>query len=286
VENYKTRYTPALDRVGWGPHPLLEAALRSIPPPDDADIEIAVASEAPAGASTGTSAAVLVAMLGALDRLAGGQRTPYEVAYEAHAVETRQLGGESGIQDQLCAAFGGVNFIDIVEYPRAVVSQLALSDNTRRELADRLALVYLGRPHNSSAVHQKVFVDLERFGPDDPRLVALRTAAERARDAVLAADFQALGRAMRDNTNTQAALHGDLVSSDAWRVISIADRHGAIGWKVNGAGGEGGSITLLTDGDVDRKLAMLGAVEQENPACRIIPIALSGAGLRVSSQPS
>jgi D-glycero-alpha-D-manno-heptose-7-phosphate kinase len=286
VENYNTRYTLARDARSWGPHPLLEAALRTIPPPDDVDVEITVGSEAPAGASTGTSASVLVALLGALARLANAEWTPYTVAYDAHAVETTRLGGESGIQDQLCATFGGINFIDIIEYPDAVVSQLPIPDNTHHELDERLALVYLGRPHNSSAVHQKVFANLARLGPENAQLVALRAAAEHARDAVLAGDFDALGRAMRDNTDAQAALHSDLVSPEAWGVISIARAYGAIGWKVNGAGGDGGSITLLTDRDPDRKAALLRAVSQEAPAYREVPIALSDEGLRVWTEPS
>jgi D-glycero-alpha-D-manno-heptose-7-phosphate kinase len=284
VENYNMRYAPVLDGAGWGPHPLLEAAIRTIPPPGDVDVEITVGSQAPPGASTGTSAAMVVALLGALDRLAGRRRTPYQTACDAHAVETRLLGGESGIQDQLCAAFGGVNFIDIIQYPRAVVSQLELSADTCQELANRLALVYLGRPHSSSTVHRKVFGDLGQIGPDDARLVALRAAAERARDALLAGDFEALGRAMRENTDVQAALHADLVSVDASRVISIARAHGAIGWKVNGAGGNGGSITLLGNGEPQRKAAMMRAIEQENRAFRQIPIALSRDGLRVWSK--
>src|SRR3712207_7723432 len=40
----------------------------------------------------------------------------------------------------------------------------------------------------------------------------------------------------------------ELVHRDAWRVIEIAQAHGAVGWKVNGAGGDGGTITLLSDG--------------------------------------
>jgi D-glycero-alpha-D-manno-heptose-7-phosphate kinase len=279
VENYGTRY-PLDDQV-WGAHPLLEAAVRAVPPPDNVDVEIAIRSDAPAGAAAGTSAAVLVALLGALDRLAGGTRTPYELAYEAHAVETTRLGGESGIQDQLCAAHGGINFIEIADYPRAVVTRLDLPRSAREQLEQRLALVYLGRPHSSSDVHHKVLRDLARTGPEDGRLEALRAAASAAREAALAGDFAALGRAMRENTDTQAVLHSDLVCADAWRVIEIAAAHGAAGWKVNGAGGDGGSITLLGDGRLDQKAAMIRAIERDNPAFRHIPIEVSEDGLRV-----
>ena len=77
ARNYGMRYAPDLHASGWGPHPLLEAAFREIAPPADRDIEVTIASKAPAGASTGTSAAALVALLGALDSVAGGHRTAH-----------------------------------------------------------------------------------------------------------------------------------------------------------------------------------------------------------------
>lgn len=281
VQNFGVRYAPVLDAATWGPHPLLEAAFREIRPPADVDIDITIRSDAPVGASTGTSAAVVVALLGALDRLAEGHRTAQEIASAAHAVETVHLGRQSGIQDQLCSAFGGVNFIEIPEYPRAVVSQLTLPDPILQELQRRLALIYLGRPHSSSAVHEKVVRDLERRGPECAPLVRLRAAAERARDALLAGDFDALGSAMRDNTTMQAELHAELVHGDAWRVIEIAASQGAAGWKVNGAGGDGGSITLLSSARPAAKRALIGAVTLANPTLVPIPIVISREGLRV-----
>ena len=58
---------------------------------------------------------------------------------------------------------------------------------------------------------------------------------------------------MRDNTAAQAELHADLIHVDARRVFEIAAAHGAAGWKVNGAGGDGGSITLLSGADPSSK---------------------------------
>ena len=134
-------------------------------------------------------------------------------------------------------------------------------------------------------MHRHVLRELERMGPDSAPLNALRAAATRARDAVLTGDFDALGHAMRDNTDAQAALHADLVSAEAWRMIDIAAAHGAIGWKVNGAGGDGGSITLLGGGHSARTTAMIRAIEQESPAFKHIPTTLSRDGLRVWSEP-
>jgi D-glycero-alpha-D-manno-heptose-7-phosphate kinase len=281
ARNYDLRYAPSLDSPEWGPHPLLEASFREISSPANADIEVTIRSDAPAGASTGTSAAVLVALLGALDRLAGGRRGPQEIASAAHRVETVHLGQQSGIQDQLCSAFGGANFIEMTEYPHAVVSPLTLPDSIRHELQRRLALIYLGRPHRSSPIHERVVRDLEQRGPDCAHLEALRGAAERARDAFIAGDFDALGSAMRDNTAAQAEMHADLVHRDAWRVIEIAAAHGAAGWKVNGAGGDGGSITLLSSARPSARRAMVRAILQDNPSLVPIPIVISRQGLRV-----
>ena len=281
VQNRGMRYAPDLCATRWGAHPLLEAALREIKPPEDVDIEVTITSDAPAGASTGTSASVVVALLGALDHLGGGRRSKQEIASAAHAVETVHLGQQSGIQDQLCAAFGGANFIDMSEYPRAVVSPLDLPDPIRQELDRRLALIYLGRPHSSSAVHEKVAKNLERLGPDCAPLDRLRRAAEHARDALVAGDIGAFGSAMRDNTNVQAELHPELVHADAWRVIEIAESHGAAGWKVNGAGGDGGSITLLASGKPGATRAMVQAIVDDNPRLVPIPIEISSDGLRV-----
>ena len=79
----------------------------------------------------------------------------------------------------------------------------------------------------------------------------------------------------------QAELHPALVSDAARRVIDVARTHGALGWKINGAGGEGGSITLLGAASRPLQRDMLRAVEGVDPSIRVIPTYLSRYGLRV-----
>jgi D-glycero-alpha-D-manno-heptose-7-phosphate kinase len=287
AENYGDRYAfspqPGLaaHREAVGLHPLLEAAVAELPPPEDVAIEITIYSEAPAGCSTGTSATVCVALLGALDRLTPGRMAPHEVAYAAHRIEVERLGRQSGIQDQLCAAYGGVNYIEMFAYPHATVSQLDLPNPIWWELERRLLLIYLGKTHSSSAVHEQVIAGLEREGGASPRLAALRRTAARSRDALYAGDFAALGRAMADNTAAQGALHPALVSAEAHALIALARARGALGWKVNGAGGAGGSLTLLCGADPGARRRLIQAIAEDFPHFRPIPIALSRFGLRV-----
>lgn len=285
AENYGERYT--LEDVGgaYDRHPLLEAALDFMGVPDDVALEIDLFSEAPVGCSTGTSASVSVALIGALDLLTPGRLTAHEVARAAHRIETELLHQQCGVQDQLASAYGGINFIEILDYPHAVVSPLHLAPDVLWELEQRLSLVFLGQSHSSSKVHQVVIAELEDSGPDSEKLRPLRKMPLRARDALYAGDFAALGKTMIENTEAQANLHADLVSPRHQAVIDLARQHGAIGWKVNGAGGDGGSVTLLSGPKAAEKREMLRNVQAGIPGTQNIPINLSPLGLRVWDTP-
>ena len=286
AENYGERFAVKTDEPGiWNKHPLLEAAIEFMEIPERYAVEVNIFSEAPSGCSTGTSAAVTVALIGALDRLTPGQMTPHEVARTAHAVETEKLKQQCGIQDQLCSAYGGICYIEMDRYPSAIVSQLHVANAIWWEFERRLVLIFLGKAHSSSKIHEKVIRELEGEGPESGRLETLRRTAERAKDALLAGDFRALGRSMIDNTEGQGKLHPDLVSRDAHEIIEIARGHGAIGWKVNGAGGDGGSITILCGPDASSKRAIVRDVQAANPLFQNIPLYLSRMGLRVWETP-
>jgi D-glycero-alpha-D-manno-heptose-7-phosphate kinase len=185
----------------------------------------------------------------------------------------------------MAAAHGGINFVDVFDYPGARVHPLGVSHETRAALERQLLLVFLGRTHQSSAVHEAVVRDVADVGPEHPVIVALRQMAVRARDAALAGDLAALGEAMRANTDAQRRLHPSLVGSDAARVIAIAQAHGALGWKVNGAGGEGGSVSILATQDPAVRDAIEDAIEAAGAGYRVIPFRIATTGLRVWDAP-
>ena len=280
AENYGERYVRHPEKNGWDRHPLLEAAIECMKIPDDLAFEVTIFSEAPAGAGTGTSAAVTVALIGALDRLTPGHMTPHEVAYTAHSVEVNWLKQQCGIQDQLCSAYGGINYIEMHRYPHACVSAIQVPNAIWWELERRLTLIFLGKAHSSSDIHRRVIRELENAGPQCQKIEDLRKTAEKSRDAIYAGDFVALGQAMIDNTEAQGRLHADLISPAAHRIIEMAKAAGALGWKVNGAGGDGGSVTILNGPRSDAKRQLIRDIEKENPLFSNIPIYLSRHGLR------
>ncbi len=259
-----------------GRHPLLEAVAARFAP-RGGHLRVEVGAPVPPGSSLGTSAAVVVAMASALLHLDGRRLPPGELARLAHMVETSDLGLQSGVQDQVAAAFGGANRVTISPYPEFRVEALDLGPAMASGLSERLFTVYLGG-HDSSAVHRAVIARLEQAPEEATRLMgALREAASEAARALGEGDLSALGAALAANTETQAALHPDLVNPTARSVIELARAHGALGWKVNGAGGHGGTVTVLAGDDPRGVRAALDNLD----AVLLLPLHVSSSGAKV-----
>jgi len=280
AENYGQIFRVDPARPSAALHPLLQTAVQSLPPSGPLNLEVRLHSPVPAGISTGTSASVCVALLGALDFLRGGRLGPAGLAELAHRVETEKLGRQSGIQDQICAAYGGICFIDVRSYPKARVERILPDRAVLGELERRLCLVYLGRPHSSSDIHESVIARLEKRGGRSTALDRLSGLAAHGRSALLEGDLETYGGIMIDNNEAQRALHPKLVSDRADRVIAIARKHGASGWKVNGAGGKGGSLTILASPDDGLRRRMIAAVLELGGGIRHLPVSLSPAGVQ------
>jgi len=245
----------------------------------DVGYSISVYSDAPPGASIGTSAAVSVALIASLDRLSDGHLTAHEIAQMAHSIETKYLNLECGVQDQLASAYGGINFIDVNRYPYSVVSPVPISDQIWWELEQRLALVYIGIPHESSAIHKIVIESLGKTPSLDNRIEKLRVLARRAKNALIDGNFVEFGDIMNESTAVQKSMHPELVCSQFREIIDIVKHYKALGCKVNGAGGDGGSLSILFGECREDKRKCLKVLEEKG--FNILPIYLARRGLRV-----
>jgi D-glycero-alpha-D-manno-heptose-7-phosphate kinase len=273
------------------PDPLIGACLDEAEVPEGAWL-LDVGSSVPPGASMGTSASVCVAVLAALDCLRGtGKHVPLALGRElrsasdlaalvrrAHLVETLRLSQQSGIQDQWAAAAGGAALLEMEAYPSGRLTPLALAPETRAALDARLLVLLFGQGHNSSEVHRQVVEALRDAGSGDARLEALRLCAHEGARALAAGDLDAYGAVLRRNTAIQGELHPSLVCAEAHAVIDAVRGEAAIGWKVNGAGGSGGSMTLLAASAAsrDRLVARLG---QQCPWASPLDVRLARAGV-------
>ena len=170
-----SRWDRSRRSIGWSPRPSVKRA-----PIGPVDVRLRVTAAVPPASSLGTSASVCVGVIAALDAIRGDIRPPPALAAAAHRAEVERFGRQSGIQDQLAAAHGGANLVDIVRYPDAVARPVAVPAALWTALDERLAHVAYGSPHDSSTVHEEVIAALADEGPSSPRLERLRQLADEA----------------------------------------------------------------------------------------------------------
>ena len=193
------------------------------------------------GAGLGTTGAVNVALLAAID---GGKSDPLEIAENAYRFEM-QLRNTGGRQDQWAAALGGFNHLLFIgeRVERLPLEPLQSSKNW---LSKHLILVDSGIEHVSGEMHQEVW---EKFKQGDSKveegLLLLRTAAKKMAEG--------LNRDRRDSvveSLKQVCAGVDLIDKKIHAPFKpvieplIEERH-VMGWKAVGAGGGGCAILLV-----------------------------------------
>jgi D-glycero-alpha-D-manno-heptose-7-phosphate kinase len=235
-------------------------------------VHLRVRSGAPPASGLGSSAALGVGAIGALAAFNGRHLLPHEVARESQLLETQELKLECGVQDQLASAYGGVNFME-VEYPHARIFPIRLDPGLLCELEDRFVLVYTGKSHFSSGMHQKVISEAEQHRGD---FDALAAAAVAGKEALLGCDLDAFGAAMNANWEAQKRLHPDITTPEIEALHDAAFKAGAGGFKANGAGG-GGTVTILARRDQSQKVAAAA----ERLGMTVLPALVDTTGLQV-----
>lgn len=281
VRNYERVMTLAEARIH---HPLLAVALDEIPLPEHLSYRITISADMPPGSSTGTSAAVSVALLAALATVNTTTIAPNELAKRAHRLETYHLAQQSGVQDQIGAAFGGANFIEITAYPKTRITPLLLSAKTIAAFNAQHMLFYYGKPHQSSAIHSQVIHHLPDNQASLSALDQMRYAARTAASSLSQGNVRLFAEQLKLNTEAQAALHPELISSTARGIIAIAQSFDAWGWKVNGAGGDGGSISIVGSDCNDQSTAMHHEILRQFPGVQYISSAFCPHGVTISVQ--
>jgi D-glycero-alpha-D-manno-heptose-7-phosphate kinase len=237
-----------------GRHPIIEHAVLAARVPGL--LEVDIADSVLAGSGLGTSASVMVALVAALSAAAGESLSTEALVSRAHRYETI-TGKQSGVQDHAAAAWGGISRLE-VRYPEVRRHEVVVPAAAFAGLRSRLHTVFLGTPHASSELHDDVIARLDA-GHGGRELDLMRAAAARAAASLGAGDLDAFGASLTAAHEAIAEMHGRLVGDDANELVELARVHGAAGWKVNGAGGDGGSIVVLGPDDVERNAALVEA---------------------------
>lgn len=229
---------------------LLKAAIRRMGIKEGMDVY--VNTEAPPGCGTGTSASVAVSLVAALTKFLNKKIFPIKIANLAHKLEIEELGLESGVQDQYAVSMGGVNFMEI-SYPSVKMTPIKLKKSKICELECQLILIYLGS-RKSNEMHKAV---IENYKKGDKTTLKsfeiIKNCAFEMKNAINSKDLNYIGELMNKNWDAQKKLHKMMVNPLINKAESLSFNNGAIGFKLNGAGG-GGSATIIAEIGKEYKL--------------------------------
>ena len=230
-----------------GPLDLLAGFVRRAQP--DFGLELTVMAEAPPGSGLGSSGAVGVACMAALQAAQGMPVEAEAIAAEANRVEREDLGHAGGSQDSFGAALGGFNLIHYLDGGRERVQRLSVSQATRRLLEERCVLVYTGEAHLSSSIHEDIRTNYAQ--PGSPTLDAMHQLARLARDgAALIEEGQvdAFGELLNESWRQLKRLHPSC-DSERLRSFFAAAQPLMVGGKACGAAGGGCILFLAREGE-------------------------------------
>jgi len=213
---------------------------------DEGILSVNYTCDVPVGSGLGTTGAINVALLAAIEGMAElGGTERQSVAEQAFQFESL-LGNKGGRQDQWAAAHGGWNHLlfmgdDVEEMPFSPVR------SAERWLSKHLVLANTGIPHVSGDLHKMIW---ERYAAGDEGvkegLMAIRVAARQManglqqdrRDEVIGA----FNEVCRGVDLLDPGLH------DPFREVvdPLLEGKNVLGWKALGAGG-GGCLVLLAN---------------------------------------
>ncbi len=240
--------TELVARVSSINHPSVRACLQFMKVREG--VEIHHDGDLPARTGIGSSSSFTVGLLNCLHASKGSMVSKQQLATEAIHVEQNLLEENVGCQDQISAAFGGVNYIE-VNYPEARVTAVPISDSVLCDLETRMLVVYTGKSHFSSGTHKNVIANFEAGNPATLRAFeGLDTTADMGLDALLNEDVDKYAEALNVNWAHQKALHESITTP---RVNELEDRvrkEGCIGFKLNGAGAGGTAVLVCARNNV------------------------------------
>ncbi|MBI4579906.1 MAG: hypothetical protein HY718_09400 [Planctomycetes bacterium] len=259
---------------------LVKAAIRELN--GGTGLSIQTRSDAPPGSGLGTSAALGVALLGALGHYAGRPLLDFEVAELASRLERHELGIKGGKQDHYASALGGLNFMEFYG-ERVRTARIPISPATQLYLEKHLMLVYTGRSRLSGDIHSHVWGGYARKEPTVVGAIdRMKELARMTKDALIAANIRDLTELVNENWRCQQALHPSVVSPDLKNLLDAVRGQGVAGAKACGAGG-GGCVLLLAESDQEHRVRR--AVEQI-PGMTILPVSFQSTGLTVTECPA
>jgi D-glycero-alpha-D-manno-heptose-7-phosphate kinase len=221
-------------------HPAVRAVLQFLR--IDRGVEIHHDGDLPARSGMGSSSAFTVGLLNALHALEGRMPCKRQLARESIHIEQECLAETVGSQDQVLAAYGGLNHVTFLPGGEISVRPVTIPGARLQELSAHLMLFYTGIQRTASDVARSYVSHLE----DRKRELCLMQELVDESLAVLCSgqEIAAFGALLKEAWAIKRRLSSSVSNSQVDAIYQAACAAGAIGGKLTGAGG-GGFLLLF-----------------------------------------
>jgi D-glycero-alpha-D-manno-heptose-7-phosphate kinase len=246
-------------------------------------IHIHIDSSSPPRSALGGSSVAAVALVWAfckaLARDGVDMPEPKAVALLAHAIEQSIAGVPCGVQDQLAAAFGGVNgwYWTYDTMPPDFSRRRVIPESAYAQLQRCLLVAYCGVPHVSHDVNStwvRQFVE-GRHREHWHRIVR---QSRLFIDALASGDYDLAGQAMNRETGIRRELTPDVLDDMGESLVRAAVRRGC-GSRFTGAGGGGCIWALGTPDKIDALRPAWQQLLAKRPQARLLDAVIDHSGL-------
>lgn len=235
-------------------HPAVREVLRFLK--IENGVEIHHQGDLPARSGLGSSSSFTVGLLHAMYALRGNMASKMQLAMESIYIEQDMIKERVGSQDQVSAAFGGLNHILFSPSGQVSVNPVTIPAERMSLLNDHLMLFYTGIKRTAAQV-ASTYVD-----NIDENKRALRITKDLVGEVLTilnsSQDLSALGELLHEAWQVKRTLSDAVSNGEIDSLYETAREAGAIGGKITGAGGGGFMLLFVPPERRERVREALG----------------------------
>jgi D-glycero-alpha-D-manno-heptose-7-phosphate kinase len=221
-------------------HPAVREVLNFLS--HEKDLEIYYIGDLPGRSGLGSSSAFTVGLLNALSTYLGRTTSRHQLATESIHIEQNLIGETVGSQDQVNAAYGGLNHIRFMQNGEILVHPAKISQKRINRLDDNLMLFYTGIMRTAEEIAKSYVDDIHS---KEKQLSFIQDAVKEGIDILNSdRDLNEFGVLLHETWLVKRSLSSRVSNTRVDQIYEAARSAGAIGGKLSGAGG-GGFLLLF-----------------------------------------
>ena len=220
-------------------HPAIREAMKYL---DMRELIVSYDADLPARSGLGTSSSFAVAMLTSFYAMKGKYVDRKRLAEEAIYLERVLCNESGGWQDQIAAAYGGLNKISFSDN-EFNVSPVIISEERKRQLNENLMMFLTGFSRLSSTIqveHEKAIIS------KDAQLSEIMSQVDAAQKILISGDLDDFGRLLHEAWILKRGINSAVSTDIIDHYYNLAKNAGALGGKLLGAGGGGFLLLYAT----------------------------------------